>query len=159
MFDLQFVTLKLELSCSYRCDKIQNNCCDEFGQTLECCLTLTCHLLNKSSSLAAALGVTKVITITTMNFLTLIVLLKANLDVQQNKSWGGFVEQMLVLSCTFKCDHIDNNQSQSGHTLLCCPSPTKLPLRSVCWTSKSNLRNTTKCDQNNIFYNYEFVNT
>jgi hypothetical protein len=88
MFDLQFVTLKLELSCSFRCDKIQNNCCDEFGQTLECCLTLTCHLLNKSSSLAAASGVSKVITIAAMNLDTLIVQLKSDLDVQLNKNRG-----------------------------------------------------------------------
>ncbi len=30
-------------------------------------------------------------------------------------------------------------------------------LRCVCWTTKSDLSSTTKCNQNDIFDNYDFV--
>ncbi len=67
-------------------------------------------LLNKSSWLAAALGVTNFIAIITMNLVTVVVLLKSDLDLQQTH---------------FRCEQIYNYQWYDfGHTLLYYLSPT-----------------------------------
>ncbi len=65
-------------------------------------------LLNKSSHSAAALGVTKFIVIIAMNLVTLFVLLKSNLDVQQSHFWGWFIEQKLMLNTSLRCDQSYN---------------------------------------------------
>ncbi len=73
-------------------DQMHKNHCCEFGHTLLCCLSLTLMsaklvpevgLLNKSLGLAAALSVTKVITIIAMNMVTHCCSLNSNLDVHQ----------------------------------------------------------------------------
>ncbi len=72
----QFVEQKLELSCSFKGDQICKNVLYELGHTLLFHLSKTwifnkaaheASLLNKSSSLAAALEVTKCILIIDMN--------------------------------------------------------------------------------------------
>jgi hypothetical protein len=73
-------------------DQMHKNHCYEFGHTLFCCLRLTLTsaklvsevgLLNKSLCWAAALSVTKVITIIAMNLVTHCCSLNSNLDVHQ----------------------------------------------------------------------------
>jgi hypothetical protein len=63
---------------------------------------------NKSSCLAVALCVTKLMNINVMNGVTL----KSDLDVQQT-----CLEQKLMLSCSFMCDQINEHQCyELGHT-------------------------------------------
>jgi hypothetical protein len=75
-----FAEQKLTLSYSFRCDQILSFACYEFGHTLLCCFSLTwmfnkshseAHLLNKSLSFGAALGVTQFIVLVVMNLVTL----------------------------------------------------------------------------------------
>jgi len=50
-----------------------------------------------------------------------VVPLSSKLNAKQTR--GGFVEQKLVLSCSFRCDRI-NKIHYSRHTLFYCLSPT-----------------------------------
>jgi len=80
--------------------------------------------LNKSSRLAPALDVTKLITLIQAHF---VVLLNSDLEVKQIGFWGQFAEQKLVLSSNFRCDQIYKNGGYDfGHTLLCYLSLTKM---------------------------------
>ena len=84
-------------------------------------------LLNKSLCLAAALGVTKIITIIVTYWVTLFVLLKSDLDVQRIHLRGRFVEQKLMVSSSFRCYQIHNcHRLDFGHTLLCYLSRTQM---------------------------------
>jgi hypothetical protein len=83
-----------------QCDQMHKNHCYEFGHTLFCCLSLTLMsaklvseegLLNKCLGLAAALSVTKVITIIAMNLVTHCCSLISNLDVHQASLRGRLV--------------------------------------------------------------------
>jgi hypothetical protein len=65
-------------------------------------------LLNKRSCLAHALGVTKFIIILDMILVTLLVVLKSDLDVQQAHLCGWFVEQKFMLSSSFRRYHTHN---------------------------------------------------
>jgi hypothetical protein len=81
--------------------------------------------LNKSSCLAPALGVSKFIIITNMIMVTIVVLLKSDLDAQQTHLRGQFVEKRLVLSSSFRCNQINYCERYDfDHTLLCYLSPT-----------------------------------
>ncbi len=62
-----------------------------------------------SSCLAVALGVTQFITIIVMNWVTLSVLLKSDLDVKQAHLRGGLVDKKFMLSCRFRCDQIQQS--------------------------------------------------
>ncbi len=80
-------------------------------------------LLNKSSCLAPTLGVTKFIIVTDMIGSHFAVLLKSDLDVQQNYLRCRFVE--LMLSSSYRCDQIYKSEIYNFcHTLLCYLSPT-----------------------------------
>ena len=143
MFSKTTAKPKLELSCSFRCEQIHGNHSLEYGHTLLSCLSTTymfnkptsqASLLNKSSWLAAALGVTKFITIIAM----ILVTLKSILDVKQTNLWGPFIEQKLKLNCSLRRDRLLNsdcnelyksNQPQILNTFcgtFCC---SQVPLR------------------------------
>ncbi len=73
-------------------------------------------LLNIFSSLAAALGITK---FTSKIFWShFAVLLKSDLDVQQTGLRDWFVEHMLMLSSSFRCNEIYKRRFWSNFALL-----------------------------------------
>ncbi len=81
--------------------------------------------LNKSSSLVAAVGVTKFTAIVPMSLVTLWRDTWVRLRCSTNPPylltllWGRFIEQKLELTCSFRCGQIYNNHSNEfGHTLL-----------------------------------------
>ena len=74
-------------------------------------------LLNKSSCLAQALGLTIFINTRYMNLVTLCCANKVGLRCSTNPP--QFVEQNIMLSCSFTCDQIYRNHSyEFDHTLL-----------------------------------------
>jgi hypothetical protein len=94
-----FEQQKQKLCCCFNCD--QNK--DKFGHTFSCYLfnkpASEAGLLNESSSLASALGVTKFITAIATNLVAL----------------GWLVQQKHELSSYFNCDQ---NKDEFGHTFL-----------------------------------------
>ncbi len=82
-------------------------------------------LLNKSSCLAAALGVTKFTVILAMHLVTLCCAAWVWFRCSTNHLRGRFVELMLMLSSNFQCDQIHNKHTYDlSHTLFSCLSPT-----------------------------------
>ncbi len=84
-------------------------------------------LLNKSSHLEAPLSVNKFFTNLVMNWVTFVVQLMSDLDVQQTHLRGWFVEQRSHLGSSFRCDQILNKLCyELGHTLLSYLSLTEM---------------------------------
>jgi hypothetical protein len=82
-------------------------------------------LLNTSSYLATTLGVAKLITIIALILVTLCCSFKFDLDVQHARS--QFVEQKFMLSYSFRCDQVYNNNCfDLGHAMLFFLSQTQM---------------------------------
>ncbi len=95
--------LKLQLSMS---------CCSKEWTRVYTCLDAEASLLKKSSSLAAALGVSKFTSTIAMNF-------THNKHAYRQRSQSQFVKQKLKLSSSFRCDQICINHCwELIHTLL-----------------------------------------
>jgi len=106
---------------------------------------------------------TKIITIIATILVTLVVLLKSDLDVQQPHIWGGFVERKLVLSFSFRCDQIqERNCYEYGHTLLCYLRQTWMfnnPIWSRFVGQKLVLSFSLRCEQSRDRNSYEYGHT
>ncbi len=85
------------------------------------------NLLNKSSNIATAVGVTKFTTIILSNLVALSCAFKSHLDVLHTSLRSQSVEQKLKGSHSYRCDQIHNNNFvKFSRTLLCSLSPTKM---------------------------------
>ncbi len=78
------------------------------------------RLWNKSSSLAAAVGVAKFLTMITMNLITLFVFHKYELDIQQNET--GLLNKssssVATLDANLLLIILNNHCHEFGHTFL-----------------------------------------
>ncbi len=104
--------------------------------------------VKQSSCLAATLGVTKFIMLSTMNLVTLCLLFKSNLKVQQTNlmSRGWFIEQKFMLSSSFRCSPIHNcHKYDFGHTLLCYLSRTQMFNKPTSEQAEASLLNKSSC--------------